>query len=184
LGPNPHTAEFCNEGVGVRVLRKTETRVLHDFEHMPPSVSGLIVSPGIAEFVQFANSIRGYPDRDLVRKIPINLPLRNLAFASDHRRQKVKSKSRQNGPLTRGGGNVQPALSTRHSESRFPDGFACQYPECQPPNVRHHKRALTAAKVWWAQLRTAFKEVISTTSTVGVRKIVVDQPGGIDAPNL
>jgi hypothetical protein len=95
LSPDPHAAEFGNEGVGVRVLRKTEARVLLDFEHMASSIWGLIVPPSVAEFVHFANAIGGNLDRDLVGKIAINLPLRNLAFASDHRRQKVKSKSRK-----------------------------------------------------------------------------------------
>jgi hypothetical protein len=49
----------------------------------------------VAEFMHFANAMGGDLDRDLVGKIAINLPLRNLAFASDHRRQKVKSKARK-----------------------------------------------------------------------------------------
>jgi hypothetical protein len=88
LGPDPHPAEFCNEGVGVRMLRKTEPRVLRDFEHVAPSIWGLIVPPRVAEFVHFARAIGGNLDRDLVGKIAINLSLGNLAFASDHRRQK------------------------------------------------------------------------------------------------
>jgi hypothetical protein len=95
LGPNPHTAEFRNEGVGVRVLRKTEACVLQHFEHTASSIWGLIVPSGVAEFMHFANAMGGDLDRDLVGKIAINLPLRNLAFASDHRRQKVKSKARK-----------------------------------------------------------------------------------------
>jgi hypothetical protein len=97
LGPNPHAAEFCNESVGIRVLRKTEACVLQDFEHTESSIWRLIVTPSVAEFVHFANAIGGNLDRDLVGKIAINLPLRNLAFSSDHRRQKVKSKNPQNG---------------------------------------------------------------------------------------
>jgi hypothetical protein len=90
LSPNSHAAEFRNEGVGIRVLRKTEPRVLHDFEHMASSICRLIVPTGMTEFVHFANAIgcRNL-DRDLMGKIAINLLLRDLAFASDHRRQKV-----------------------------------------------------------------------------------------------
>jgi hypothetical protein len=65
---------------------------------MASSIWGLIVPPGVAEFAHFANAIGGNLDRDLVGKIPINLPLCNLALTSDHRRQKVKSKGPQNGP--------------------------------------------------------------------------------------
>jgi hypothetical protein len=92
LGPNPHAAEFRNEGVGVRVLRKTEACVLQDFEHTASSIWGLIVPSGVAEFVHFANAIGGDLDRDLVGEIAINLPLGNLAFTSDHRRQEVSQK--------------------------------------------------------------------------------------------
>jgi hypothetical protein len=101
LSPYPHTAEFFNEGVGVRVIRKAESRVLHGFEHALSSIRRLIVQPRVAEFTHFANAIGpGDLDRDLVGKIAINLLLRDLTFASDHRRQKVKSKNSANGPLT------------------------------------------------------------------------------------
>jgi hypothetical protein len=58
------------------------------------------VPPHVAEFMHFADAIgRVDLDRDLVGKIAINLSLRNLTFASDHRSQKLKSEAR-NGPLT------------------------------------------------------------------------------------
>jgi hypothetical protein len=70
------------------VIRKAEPRVFHDFEHTASSVWGLVVPTGMAEFVYFTNAIGGGNlDRDLVGKIAINLPLRDLTFASDHRRQ-------------------------------------------------------------------------------------------------
>jgi hypothetical protein len=59
LGPYPHAAEFCNEGVGVRVIRKAEPRVLHGFEHTASSIRRLIVPPGEAELAHFANTIGG-----------------------------------------------------------------------------------------------------------------------------
>jgi hypothetical protein len=157
LCPYPHTAEFCDEGVGVRVIRKAKARVLHDFQHTASSIGGLIVPTAVAEFVYFANAIGGGDlDRDLMGKIAINLPLRDLTFASDHRRQKVKSKTPQMDywPATT---TTRDPLYQRDSGVPNRDGFACQSPECQPPNVRHHERALTAAKFWSAQLRTVFK---------------------------
>jgi len=98
LCPYPHTPEFCNEGVGVRVIREAKARVLHDFQHAAASIWGLIVPTAVAEFMYFANAIGdGDLDRDLVGKIAINLSLRDLTFAPDHCRQKVKSKNLANG---------------------------------------------------------------------------------------
>jgi hypothetical protein len=123
LGPYPHTAEFFNEGFGVRVICKAEPRVLHDFEHTPSSIRRLIVSPGVAEFVHFANAIGGGElDRDLVGKIAINLLLGDLTFASDHRRQTGESKNPANEPLAR-----DPLY--QHDTTGFPDSFACRSPE-------------------------------------------------------
>jgi hypothetical protein len=121
LGPYSHTAEFLNEGVGVRVLRKTEPRVLHDFEHTASSIGRLIVPTGVAEFAHCMNAIGSENlDRDLVGKIAINLPLRDLTFASDHHRQKV-------------------------SESKTRKWTADPRPHCQRDEASHESRWLCAS---------------------------------------
>jgi hypothetical protein len=173
LDPNAHAAELCNEGVRVGAIRKTETRVFHDSEHMASSIWRLTVLPRVAEFVHFAHAIgRVDFDRDLVGKIAINLSLRNLTFASDHRRQEVKSEAR-NGPLT---AQAATTRATRYINpaQRIPKRrcrFVVSLQECEPPSMWANT-SLDGGKSLVSAATEVFAETISTTFTNPIRVIV------------
>jgi hypothetical protein len=120
--------------------------------------------------MHFAHPIGGVDlDRDLVRKIAINLSLRNLTFASDHRRQKVKSEAR-NGPLT---GQATTTRATRHinatqqvSKRRW--RFVVSLQKCEPPSMWANT-SLDGGKSLVTAVADVFMETISTTFTNPIR---------------
>jgi hypothetical protein len=145
------------------VIRKAEPRVFEDFEHTASSVWGLIVPTGMAKFVYFMNAFGGGDlDRDLVGKIAINLPLRELTFASDHRRPKSKIKPGKWTIDTATAATRDPPYQRDTAGLRTAMVFGCQSPECQPPNGRPRK-GLDGGKSLVSAAENVFIEAISTT---------------------
>jgi hypothetical protein len=145
---------------------------------MASSLWRLTVPPCVAKFMHFAHAIGGvHLDRDLVRKIAINLSLRNLTFASDHRRQKVKSVAR-NGPLT---AQAATTRATRYinATQRVPKRrwrFVVSLQKCEPPSMWANT-SLDGGKSLVSVVAELFTETISTTFTTPIRVIVGQRVG-------
>lgn len=126
--------------------------------------------PRVAEFVHFAHAIgRVDFDRDLVGKIAINLSLRNLTFASDHRRQRVKSEAR-NGPLTPHAATTR-ATRYIYAAQRIPKRrwrFVVSLQKCEPPSMWANT-SLDGGKSLVSAAAEVLTETISTTFTNPIR---------------